>query len=285
MTIELIISGDYGNSITGNDSTSISGGYGYSLSGSNGTSLVGYDPGITVVISLDGLDTSEYIPGVTGVTGQIINGTIERLKDGGNAIVGVHGYAEAGNNGYAQAGDYGYATAGSYGYANSGNYGHSLIKDSYDGGNVVNGVNGVAISGNYGQSVSSDYSNSITGNYGLSVSKIYGHSISGIGGTSITGNNGVAISGVNNSGNGIIVSNHNPNKLIIRTDVSTSWNMNNPILKDGEMGFEKDTNMVKIGNGSDTWSNLPYIHGEADNLKIGDGLSSCAELQFLTSDI
>ena len=37
------------------------------------------------------------------------------------------------------------------------------------------------------------------------------------------------------------------------------WIEINPILKQGEPGFEIDTGKLKIGNGIDTWINLPYI--------------------------
>lgn len=36
------------------------------------------------------------------------------------------------------------------------------------------------------------------------------------------------------------------------------WNELNPILAEGEPGFELDTNKFKIGNGINTWKELPY---------------------------
>ncbi len=44
----------------------------------------------------------------------------------------------------------------------------------------------------------------------------------------------------------------------LRRDLAANWISNNPILEDGEFGFEKDTNKFKIGNGIDTWINLSY---------------------------
>ena len=41
------------------------------------------------------------------------------------------------------------------------------------------------------------------------------------------------------------------------------WNELNPILAEGEPGFELDTNQFKIGNGINTWKELPY-KGEAN---------------------
>jgi hypothetical protein len=45
----------------------------------------------------------------------------------------------------------------------------------------------------------------------------------------------------------------------LRRDSSTNWTTINPILLLGEPGFETDTNKLKIGNGTDTWNNLPYV--------------------------
>jgi hypothetical protein len=42
------------------------------------------------------------------------------------------------------------------------------------------------------------------------------------------------------------------------------WVEVNPILKQGEPGFEIDTGKLKIGNGIDNWINLPYIGDSND---------------------
>jgi len=47
-------------------------------------------------------------------------------------------------------------------------------------------------------------------------------------------------------------------RIQLRRDVSTNWITVNPILADGEVGLEQDTNQFKIGNGVSTWSSLPY---------------------------
>lgn len=48
------------------------------------------------------------------------------------------------------------------------------------------------------------------------------------------------------------------NKIQIRRDVSSTWTSVNPTLSQGEPGFEVDTGRFKIGNGSSTWTLLPY---------------------------
>ena len=43
------------------------------------------------------------------------------------------------------------------------------------------------------------------------------------------------------------------------------WIEVNPILKQGEPGFEYDTNKLKIGDGLTHWNNLPYITQDVNN--------------------
>lgn len=47
-----------------------------------------------------------------------------------------------------------------------------------------------------------------------------------------------------------------------RRGTTTQWNDSNPTLADGEIGFERTTGKIKIGNGSDDWDNLEYLVGE-----------------------
>ena len=50
-------------------------------------------------------------------------------------------------------------------------------------------------------------------------------------------------------------------KILIRRDTAANWSnpLNNPILSDGELGYERDTGKLKIGNGVTRWNDLPYI--------------------------
>jgi len=47
-------------------------------------------------------------------------------------------------------------------------------------------------------------------------------------------------------------------KQQLRKDTSTNWTANNPILLEGEFGFESDTGKLKIGDGVTDWVTLPY---------------------------
>lgn len=48
-----------------------------------------------------------------------------------------------------------------------------------------------------------------------------------------------------------------PPKIRLRRDSSANLIANNPILASGEPMFAFDTDMLKIGNGSSSWSALP----------------------------
>lgn len=39
------------------------------------------------------------------------------------------------------------------------------------------------------------------------------------------------------------------------------WTLLNPVLDDGQPGFEKDTSKLKIGDGVTPWLTLPYVSG------------------------
>jgi hypothetical protein len=50
-------------------------------------------------------------------------------------------------------------------------------------------------------------------------------------------------------------------RVQVRRDTGQRWSLNNPILLNGEMGFNTDTNQFKIGNGTTTWNPLSYWTG------------------------
>jgi hypothetical protein len=45
-----------------------------------------------------------------------------------------------------------------------------------------------------------------------------------------------------------------------RHDTAKYWKNNDPVLLDGEIGVENDTGKFKIGNGVDSYLNLPYAN-------------------------
>jgi hypothetical protein len=56
-----------------------------------------------------------------------------------------------------------------------------------------------------------------------------------------------------------------------RRGTSAQWAGTNPILETGELGFESDTNNLKIGDGQRTWANLPYVAQGVVGPKGDDG--------------
>jgi hypothetical protein len=50
-------------------------------------------------------------------------------------------------------------------------------------------------------------------------------------------------------------------RIQIRRDTAEKWVINNPILLEGEIGYETDTTYIKIGDGTTYWNDLPYWNG------------------------
>lgn len=76
-----------------------------------------------------------------------------------------------------------------------------------------------------------------------------------------------------------------------KIDSSSNWSKNNPILLDGEIGIEKETGKIKIGDGVTKWSQLNYKpglgsknRGESFNQNtIASGTNSHAEGEYTTA--
>ena len=48
-------------------------------------------------------------------------------------------------------------------------------------------------------------------------------------------------------------------RMQVRRGNSAEWVQNDHVLLEGELGWESDTNKLKIGNGINSWNNLPYL--------------------------
>ena len=58
-----------------------------------------------------------------------------------------------------------------------------------------------------------------------------------------------------------------PARFIHRYNTAAVWIANNPILKEGEIGIEFDTQRVKLGDGTHTWTELEYrINNDVGNM-------------------
>lgn len=61
----------------------------------------------------------------------------------------------------------------------------------------------------------------------------------------------------------------------MRRGKAAEWAAKNPILGDGEPGYETDSRKLKVGDGLSYWNNLPYVvGGEIDGSLIADGTIS-----------
>jgi len=64
-------------------------------------------------------------------------------------------------------------------------------------------------------------------------------------------------------------------KIQFRRDEASAWTLANPILDQGEVGFETDTQKFKLGDGSTVWASLPYAvnydppSGDDDQVVLG----------------
>lgn len=52
------------------------------------------------------------------------------------------------------------------------------------------------------------------------------------------------------------------NRIQFRGDTASRWADTNPILQEGEFGYETDTRKAKVGYGVHTWNELSYVRVE-----------------------
>jgi len=59
-------------------------------------------------------------------------------------------------------------------------------------------------------------------------------------------------------------------RVQVRRDTAANWSSADPILASGEIGWETDTRLMKVGNGSTAWTSLAYWPTVALVLDVGD---------------
>lgn len=67
----------------------------------------------------------------------------------------------------------------------------------------------------------------------------------------------------------------------VRRGQSQIWANINPILAEGEPGYELDTHRLKIGDGEKSWNELPYIGGSSTEIPELQGYVTKEELESL----
>lgn len=70
----------------------------------------------------------------------------------------------------------------------------------------------------------------------------------------------------------------------LRRDTEANWNRLNPVLSEGEPGFELDTGRLKVGDGHFRWNTLEYFYpGVPISNPGGGGVSDAALLAHINS--
>lgn len=57
-------------------------------------------------------------------------------------------------------------------------------------------------------------------------------------------------------------------QIQLRRDTAADWTANNPILAEGEPGYETDTTKIKYGDGVTAWNSLAYWNDESEELTL-----------------
>lgn len=57
-------------------------------------------------------------------------------------------------------------------------------------------------------------------------------------------------------------------RIQLRRGKKAFWESENPILHEGEPGYERDTRKLKIGDGVTPWNDLPYAAGGASDIPV-----------------
>ena len=78
-------------------------------------------------------------------------------------------------------------------------------------------------------------------------------------------------------------------RVQFRRDTAANWSLYNPILADGEIGIDKDTNQFKLGNGLSAWDDLEYSTSaglsNTTEVPVVDMVASANELSTVTITI
>lgn len=56
-----------------------------------------------------------------------------------------------------------------------------------------------------------------------------------------------------------------------RRGTANQWSSGNPVLRDGELGFETDTYRFKLGDGTTAWNSLPYSYAKPIVVEVTSG--------------
>lgn len=69
----------------------------------------------------------------------------------------------------------------------------------------------------------------------------------------------------------------------LRHDTAANWADKNPVLKEGEIGVETDTNKMKIGNGTLDYNHLAYFGGTEENSYVATAEAAQTDLEAINA--
>jgi hypothetical protein len=69
----------------------------------------------------------------------------------------------------------------------------------------------------------------------------------------------------------------------LRHDSAANWADKNPVLKEGEIGVETDTNKMKIGNGTLDYNHLAYFGGIEENSYVATAEAAQTDLEAINA--
>lgn len=72
-------------------------------------------------------------------------------------------------------------------------------------------------------------------------------------------------------------------RVLIRRDTSANWASANPVLADGEIGYDTTLDRIKVGDGASNWSTLPFTTNVSLANNSDSGLMSAANHALLTA--
>lgn len=74
-------------------------------------------------------------------------------------------------------------------------------------------------------------------------------------------------------------------KQKLRRNSATIWNSKNPVLADGEPGYDTTNNILKIGDGVKQWNNLKSINANNLNYEVISEIEANGDISLLQSMI
>ena len=74
-------------------------------------------------------------------------------------------------------------------------------------------------------------------------------------------------------------------RIQFRRGTASQWTSSNPVLSVGEFGYETDTRLFKVGDGSTSWTSLAYSASTITQITAGSGLTGGGTTGSLTLSV